>query len=397
MSSMFLWTIVVICFIYGILADTKPQEVHLALSGNLGEMVIDWVTEDDTATSTVKYGLNTNNLNMRATGSSSSYVFIVYISPSLHTATLTQLKPATRYYYQVGDDTGGWSDVFYFDTEDPSPLTPSNTLRIAIMADNGVSPNSQLVLDAIKRADDSLHFDLLLLSGDLSYANGIQPWWDYWGKMIQPLASHFPFMVAPGNHELFSLFIAYNARFHMPTNGYENLYYSFNYRGIHVIILNSESLNEYHWSAMYQWAAKDLQSVNRMKTPWVFAAFHHPWYCSNLNHNDSAWFMKQEYEDLFHKYGVDVVLQGHVHAYERTKQVYNWQVTSGATVYITNGHAGNSEGLYYGWQTPTPTWSGYRESVFGFSTMEIFNATHLHWQMIRANDSVVRDDYWLVK
>jgi len=380
-----------------IAADTTPQEVHLALTGKKDEMTIDWVTEDKTATSTVKYGLAPNALNLQATGNSSSYIFIIYISPSLHTATLSQLKPATRYYYQVGDNSGGWSNVFHFDTEDPNPISNSNTVRIAIMADNGVSPNSQMVVDAIGKADASLNFNLLILSGDLSYANGIQTWWDYWGRMIQPLASHFPFMVAPGNHELFSLFIAYNARFHMPTNGYENLYYSFNYRGIHVIILNSESLNEYHWSAMYKWAANDLKNVDRKQTPWVFAAFHHPWYCSNLSHNNSAWFMKQEYEALFYQYDVDVVLQGHVHAYERTKQVYNWEVTKGAPVYMTNGHAGNSEGLYYGWQTPTPTWSAYRESVFGFSTMEIFNATHLHWQMIRANDSVVSDDFWLIK
>jgi len=237
----------------------------------------------------------------------------------------------------------------------------------------------------------------LILSGDLSYANGLQYIWDQWGNMIQPLASHVPFMMAPGNHELFSLFIAYNYRFTMPQNGYDNLYYSFNYRGIHVLILNSESLNEFHWSSMYQFAKKDLQSVNRALTPWVFAAFHHPWYCSNMQHNDSAWFMKEEYENLFHKTGVDLVLQGHVHAYERTYPVYNWNVKPGGTVYLTNGNGGNDEGLYMHWQDPQPSWSAYRESVWGFSSIEVLNTTHLHWEMRRANDSVLRDEYWLIK
>jgi len=336
-------------------------------------------------------------LNMVSTGSYTHYYLPFYESPALHAVKLSGLQPNTMYYYQCGDNSGGWGSIFYFVTEDTSPLSEKNPVRIAIMADNGVSPNSLMVVNALAKADQRLNFNFLILSGDLSYANGIQKWWDYWGNMIQPIASHFPFMVAPGNHEIFSLFIAYNYRFNMPTNGYDNLYYSFNYRGIHVMILNSESLNEYHWSSMYQWASHDLKNVDRSVTPWVFAAFHHPWYCSNTAHNDSAWFMKEEYEGLFHHYKVDIVLQGHVHAYERTNPVYKWQVTPGATIYMTDGHAGNGEGLYYSWQDPQPSWSAYRESVFGFSTMEIFNNTHLHWQMIRANDSVVRDDFWLIR
>jgi len=379
-------------------ASTAPEQIHLALTGKKDERIVNWATYDDTHTSTVRYGLSENNLNMQATGTADYYIFVLYISPSLHTVKLSGLQLGTRYYYQCGDEKGGWSKTYSFVTEIDSLPTPGNTLRIAIMADNGVATNSQMVLDAIAKADQSLMFNKLIISGDLSYADGIQKYWDQWGNMIQPLASHLPFMVAPGNHELFDLFIAYNYRFSMPKNGYKNLYFSYNYRGIHVLVLNSESLNEYHWSDMYQFAKKDLQSVDKSITPWIFAAFHHPWYCSNVAHNDSAWFMKDEYEDLFYKYGVDVVLQGHVHAYERTYRMYKWnQSQKGGAWYMTDGHAGNSEGLYYHWQEPQPAWSAYRESVFGFSTIEIFNATHLHWQMIRANDSVVRDDAWLIK
>lgn len=204
-------------------------------------------------------------------------------------------------------------------------------------------------------------------------------------------------MVSPGNHEAIELFISYESRFNMPDNGYGNLYYSFNYQNVHVLVLNSESLNEFHWSAMYQFAARDLASVNREVTPWIIASWHHPWYCSNANHNNSAWFMKAEYEDLFHQHKVDLVLQGHVHAYERTHPVYNWKVDSTGTVFMTDGHGGNKEGLYNRWQDPQPSWSAYREAVYGFSTIEIFNSTHLHWQMIRANDSVVRDDFWYIR
>jgi len=182
----------------------------------------------------------------------------------------------------------------------------------------------------------------------------------------------------------------------MPSNGYENLYYSFNYRNAHVLVLNSESLDEFHWSDMYEFAQSDLGNVSRDATPWVFVAFHHPFYCSNWAHDDSNWFMKDQYEDLFFSSHVDVVLQGHVHAYERTWPVYNGDVNPDGPVYVVNGHGGNNEGLQYDWYD-APSWSAYRESVFGFSTMEITNATHLHWQMIRANDSTIADDAWIIK
>jgi hypothetical protein len=64
---------------------------------------------------------------------------------------------------------------------------------------------------------------------------------------------------------------------------------------------------------------------------------------------------------------------------------------------MTVGNGGNDEGLYMGWVDPQPSWSGYRESVWGYSTIEVLNSTHLHWQMKRANDSLIRDDYWIKK
>jgi predicted MPP superfamily phosphohydrolase len=370
--------------------------VIIALTGNADEMQITWITEDDTATSVVNYGTSPNNMNMVANGSSTYYELVFYFSPYIHSVTLTGLQPNTKYYYTCGDQEGGWSSTFYFTSEDTTPVTPKNTVKILLTADVGATNNSQATINSMLKLDANSPFDFLIHSGDLSYANGWQPTWDDYGNMIQPLASHVPYMVATGNHEYFSLFVAFNARFNMPTNGYENLYYSFNYRNVHVLILNSESLNEFHWSEMYEFASADLQAVNRKQTPWVFVAFHHPFYCSNAAHVDSNEFMKDEYEDLFNQYQVDIVLQGHVHAYERTYPTYNWNVTPGAPVYVVNGHGGNGEGLSMNWQ-PTPSWSAYHESTFGFSTMEIFNDTHLYYQMIRTDDLAVRDDVWLVK
>ena len=34
-----------------------------------------------------------------------------------HEAVMTGLKPVTKYFYKVGSDQGGWSDVFYYTSQ----------------------------------------------------------------------------------------------------------------------------------------------------------------------------------------------------------------------------------------------------------------------------------------
>ena len=50
------------------------------------------------------------------------------------------------------------------------------------------------------------------------------------------------------------------------------------------------------------------------------------------------------YEDMFYDYGVDLVLAGHVHAYERTHGMYKYKRDSCGPAYITIGDGGNAEG-----------------------------------------------------
>jgi Iron/zinc purple acid phosphatase-like protein C len=96
---------------------------------------------------------------------------------------------------------------------------------------------------------------------------------------------------------------------------------------------------------------------------------------------------------------VDLVLTSHVHCYERM-----WQVRDGAVVaqfsyagmrtplYLLQGSAGCIEG-----STPwaqMPEWSAVRicESIaFGFSTVEVLNATHLRTSFVAQNGDVLDD------
>lgn len=113
------------------------------------------------------------------------------------------------------------------------------------IGDLGQTEWTQSTLEHISKSN----YDVLILPGDLSYADFVQPRWDSFGRLVEPLASQRPWMVTQGNHEVEKIpvvhntpFTAYNARWKMPyeqSASSSNLYYSFEVAGVHVIMLGS--------------------------------------------------------------------------------------------------------------------------------------------------------------
>lgn len=112
----------------------------------------------------------------------------------------------------------------------------------------------------LKHIGDS-NYEVLLLAGDLSYADYYQPRWDSFGRLVTPYASAKPWMVAQGSHDVEAIplvmdsFRAFNTRWQMPyaeSGSGSNLYYSFEVAGAHVIILGSYT--EYgRSSSQFKW------------------------------------------------------------------------------------------------------------------------------------------------
>lgn len=125
------------------------------------------------------------------------------------------------------------------------------------VGDLGQTDDTHSTLNHIQQSG----YDVLLLPGDLSYADYYQPLWDSFGNLIEPLASSRPWMVTQGNHEkeIFPFvrdpFRSYNTRWKMPykeSGSDSNLYYSFEVAGVHVLMLGSYA-DASRDSSQYKW------------------------------------------------------------------------------------------------------------------------------------------------
>uniref|UniRef100_A0A7S3T7S2 Purple acid phosphatase C-terminal domain-containing protein n=2 Tax=Emiliania huxleyi TaxID=2903 RepID=A0A7S3T7S2_EMIHU len=94
--------------------------------------------------------------------------------------------------------------------------------------------------------------------------------------------------------------------------------------------------------------------------------------------------MRRDMEPLLFEAGVDLVLSGHVHAYERSRPVYDGCSHPCGPVYLNLGDGGNRESAYVPWREPQPAWSAFRESSFGVGLLTLVNETHARFNWTRA-------------
>jgi hypothetical protein len=79
-------------------------------------------------------------------------------------------------------------------------------------------------------------------------------------------------------------------------------------------------------------------------------------------------------------YGVSAVFGGHVHAYERSRPVFNNSVLPPGRGSMTHFNIGDGGAdLYTGWLSPQPAWSAFRDAVYGHGQLRLLNATHAAW------------------
>jgi hypothetical protein len=91
------------------------------------------------------------------------------------------------------------------------------------------------------------------------------------------------------------------------------------------------------------------------------------------------------------KYHVNLLLNGHIHAYQRTKNVAGNVTTPTGPVHITIGAGGRKADAPFQNEEPE-SWLERRDAtMYGYGTIMIFNATHAEWKWVPLSPSEEHD------
>jgi acid phosphatase type 7 len=233
-----------------------------------------------------------------------------------HAVRLSGLQPSTEYSYQV-DACGATDGPHRFVTASPAG---SERVHFVAMGDSGTGGTSQ---KAVGEAMLASRPELFLALGDNAYESGTETEWET--HFFQPLArllSDVPVYAVLGNHE-YETAQAQPAldNLYQPDNnpaGTER-YYSFDWGPVHFVALDSMCLLGFTQASsctaavQLQWLEQDLAATRQ---PWKVVSFHHPPYSSG--EHGSTTQLHKSLTPLLERFGVDLVLTGHDHEYERS-------------------------------------------------------------------------------
>lgn len=106
--------------------------------------------------------------------------------------------------------------------------------------------------------------------------------------------------------------------------------------------------------------------------------------------------MQRLFEDLLHKYRVDLAFWAHYHSYERTCPVYKGQCSKddSGTIHMVIGAAGRSTDPD-AW-LPKP-WSAFHRVAYGYGRVAVVNSTALKWEWVENDTASVHDTLWITK
>ncbi|MDR3389229.1 MAG: metallophosphoesterase [Rudaea sp.] len=274
---------------------------------------------------------------------------------------LTGLHPHTTYAYRMWGTAGELlpGQEFQFttlwgpsdsqtapvpDTAAQPPPSPSALaslpVRLLLLGDVGTGTGSTIVPAVLSAAASFAAKTLtapsaLVLLGDQGYEHGADS--AYTLNLFQPLQSLLattPMFPVPGNRDgLRSAILRhgqetgpYFTRFFAPREGesgglasHSGVYYAVDVGALHLIVLDSVFSDRSAGGAMANWLRADLAALNG--TQWLVAVWHHPPYSKGGTDSDfdrTAIEMRETFLPLLEAAGVDVIVSGHAHNYERS-------------------------------------------------------------------------------
>lgn len=267
-------------------------------------------------------------------------------------ARLGGLTPGTDYVYAAVHDgatpelgafttaprgRGAFTFTSFGDQSTPTLNTASGPTSFT--SDHRGSPAAGDVTTGIERIAPLFN----LVNGDLCYANlasdRIRAWSDWFDNNSRS-ARHRPWMPAAGNHEN-ELgngpigYGAYQTYFSVPDSKSDDkvrgLWYAFTAGAVRVISLNNDDIcyqdggnsyvRGYSGGAQRRFLEAELAAAQRdTSIDWVVVCMHQT-AISTADANGADLAIREEWLPLFDRYGVDLVVCGHEHHYERSHPI----------------------------------------------------------------------------
>lgn len=271
-----------------------------------------------------------------------------------HIAVLTNLLPGTRYAYKVtateGTNSGNALPVSF------RTLPTSGPLTVQVIGDSGGADIWQHAVTDRMVEDGA---DLLLHAGDIIYPSFSYGLADIRFLSVQrALMRTTPSFFAWGNHDLIQGTAPFLSALRSPVNDtpmndhfaqgtIPESYYSFDAGDVHFVVLFQPFVTQYLMrtnSPQAAWLDADLAATRK---PWKVLIAHHPWETSgahrfddwNFNGKRDATEYAEAVMPIAQRYGVQLILAGHDHNYERLIPV------GGVNSIITGGGGGPPYGL----------------------------------------------------
>lgn len=295
-----------------------------------------------------------------------------------HEVRVTGLNPDTKYFYRIGTNAPlvlQQTATNFFTTAPPA----NTTRKVRIVAfgdcgrasstyqdDNLANYQAYLTTNGIDAAD------AWILLGDNAYFDGSDDNYrdNFFGIYGNNILRNHKLYPAPGNHDYANISgntpsrnMPYYSIFSVPKAGEAGgvasnkpNYYSYDIGNIHFLSLDSwgketdDGNNEMGTAGLTNlktWINADL-AANTKK--WVVAYWHHPPYTKSSHNSDDITndpeltAIRQNFITYLETRGVDMIINGHAHAYERSYLLRNF--TTGWTTFTAANAASISSAKY---------------------------------------------------
>src|SRR5215472_8830862 len=351
-----------------------PEGVHVQFGHDAASQVaVSWQTEAQVSRPLLRLGKT-----------DSGFGRVVQAEERIYTEALTgqtvwtyhahidDLQPDTHYVFEASNDGAPAAVPGSFRT---GPSGRSRGFRFTSFGDQavpmkigaGLGPwtvNAGFIVPAVEALDPLFH----LFNGDLCYANvsddPVATWSAFMANDTRSAANR-PWMPSAGNHENEvgngpQGYLSYQTRFALPDNGsadFRGNWYAFTVGSIRIISLNNDDvclqdgafsafrrdnvpdyaangdnpyINGYSSGQQRAWLEKELATASRSgDIDWIIVCMHQV-AMSSAHFNGADLGIRQNWLPLFDKYGVDLVVAGHEHHFERSFPVRG--VLSGSTL-----------------------------------------------------------------